>query len=262
LADDVVRLMQAADSVKSDKSESLEKAKAARAKLKEVFASTAAKASLSYLITPALPTIEASDIANVPAKDAIAKVIEAVGMRHTEEETAAMVKPIPPADIDRATQAAERDADAFDKATKDAADLIKSFRTAIEEMTAAAQSLRTANDQTGREQRDKVGAASRKLNASFQAAAMDFDARRYRQESFYNRKAAELYEVRVRRSGVESDRHRERSYKFFYSMLAAQAGVVISSLAMARAHKSLLWLLAAAAGAAALAFSSYVYLGG
>ena len=81
---------------------------------------------------------------------------------------------------------------------------------------------------------------------------MDYEARRYRQEAAFNRRAAEAYEVRVRRSGVESDRHRERSKRFFYSMLLAQVGVTVSSLALARAQRSLLWLLAAAAGVVAL----------
>jgi hypothetical protein len=43
-------------------------------------------------------------------------------------------------------------------------------------------------------------------------------------------------------------------------MLLAQAGVTVASLALARAQRSGLWLLAALAGVAALGFSGYVYL--
>ena len=53
---------------------------------------------------------------------------------------------------------------------------------------------------------------------------LEFDSKRYQQESVLNRSAAETYEVRVRRSGVESDRFRERSKLFFYSMLMALGG--------------------------------------
>ena len=89
---------------------------------------------------------------------------------------------------------------------------------------------------------------------------MNYEARRYRQEAAFNRRAAEAYEVRVRRSGVESDRHRERSKRFFYSMLLAQLGATVSALALARAQRSLLWLLATVVGVVSLAFTGYVYL--
>ena len=66
--------------------------------------------------------------------------------------------------------------------------------------------------------------------------------------------------VQVRHSGYESDRHRERSTKFFYSMLIAQLGVTVASLALARQQRNWLWLVAALAGFTALTFSGYVYL--
>src|SRR5205823_14219598 len=98
-----------------------------------------------------------------------------------------------------------------------------------------------------------------RLNASFRAAALDFDARRYRLEANYNSKAGLLYEVRVRRSNLDSDRHRQRSELFFYGMLIAQVGVAVGTFAMSR-RSALLWLLALAAGLASLGFSAYVYL--
>src|SRR5205085_12641220 len=98
------------------------------------------------------------------------------------------------------------------------------------------------------------------LNVGLRAARQDFTARRYAQEASYNQESAELYEVLVRRSGVDSDRHRIRSKNFFYAMLAAQAGVTIASLALAKAHRSALWLLAGLAGVTALGFGVFVYL--
>ena len=43
-------------------------------------------------------------------------------------------------------------------------------------------------------------------------------------------------------------------------MLLAQAGVTIASLALAKAQRSGLWLLAAAAGLVSLVFTGYVFL--
>ena len=69
-----------------------------------------------------------------------------------------------------------------------------------------------------------------------------------------------LYEVRVKTSTAESDRHRARSMNFFYAMLAAQIGATISSLGLARRQKSLLWAVAGVAGVIAVTFGAYVYL--
>jgi hypothetical protein len=43
-------------------------------------------------------------------------------------------------------------------------------------------------------------------------------------------------------------------------MLAAQLGVIVSTLAMAAQKRNLLWAIAAAAGGVALAFTVYVLL--
>jgi hypothetical protein len=66
--------------------------------------------------------------------------------------------------------------------------------------------------------------------------------------------------VQVRLSGYQSDSHRQRSVRFFYCMLIAQAGVTIASLALAKARNNMLWVVAAIAGISALALSGYVYL--
>ena len=71
-----------------------------------------------------------------------------------------------------------------------------------------------------------------------QAAQYDVDNRRYRAESAMNFWVGYLYEVRVAASTAESDRHRTRSERFFYAMLAAQLGAVVSSLALARKRQA------------------------
>jgi uncharacterized membrane protein YoaK (UPF0700 family) len=93
---------------------------------------------------------------------------------------------------------------------------------------------------------------------------MDYDARRYRQEANLNQAVAELYEISVRHIGIQAERRRERSFKFFLSMLLAQLGVVVAALALARFQSSSLWSLAALsavlAGLLAITFGVYVYL--
>jgi hypothetical protein len=59
---------------------------------------------------------------------------------------------------------------------------------------------------------------------------------------------------------VSAERHHRRSQRFFYGMLGAQLGVIVSTLAMAARKRNLLWSLAAVAGSAAIAFAIYVYL--
>src|SRR5262249_7045374 len=142
---------------------------------------------------------------------------------------------------------AEHDADAFDQATQATSAVIKRYREALSFLSA---SLPAGNAQ------ETVDRHS----ASFRLAALTYDARRLRREADFNQRTAELYEVRVRRSGIESDRHRKRSELFFYSMLGAQFGVTVASLALARQRRSLLWLLAAAAGVTSLGFTGWVYV--
>jgi hypothetical protein len=69
-----------------------------------------------------------------------------------------------------------------------------------------------------------------------------------------------LYELQVRKSNIAAERHHARSERFFFGMLAAQAGVIISTFAMATKKRNLLWSLAAGAGLLAIAFAVYVYL--
>ena len=93
-----------------------------------------------------------------------------------------------------------------------------------------------------------------------QADHLELDARRYGIEANLNQQLGFLYEVRVKSSVVQSDRHRVRSEYFFYAMLAGQAGATLAALALARKHRSGLWLFAAFVGVVSLAFGGYVYV--
>jgi hypothetical protein len=91
-------------------------------------------------------------------------------------------------------------------------------------------------------------------------ARLRFNASRYDHEAQLNATIGRLYELQVRKSNVSAARHHTRSQRFFFGMLAAQMGVIISTLAMAARKRSLLWSLAAGAGLIAVIFAVYVYL--
>jgi len=99
------------------------------------------------------------------------------------------------------------------------------------------------------------------LRRSCIAARLGYAALRYDAEARLNQTIASLYELQVRKANISAERHYSRSQMFFYGMLAAQAGVIIATLAIAARKRSLLWSLAAGAGTAALSFAVYVYLG-
>jgi hypothetical protein len=103
-------------------------------------------------------------------------------------------------------------------------------------------------------------AANAALRHGFTAARLGFNALRYDTEARLNQGIASLYELQVRKSNLSAERHQRRSQSFFYGMLTAQMGVIISTLAMAARKRNLLWSLAASAGAVAISFAAYVYL--
>jgi hypothetical protein len=142
--------------------------------------------------------------------------------------------------------------DAFDEACKPAAAVVRDLDGIVHEFAAA---VRDAGSNSG-----DARAGLKALAASVSAMRQDFTARRYAQEARYNQEAAELYEVQVRRAGVDSERHRNRSKNFFYAMLCAQAGVTVASLALARSRQSFFWAIAGSAGLLAIALGGYVYL--
>ena len=92
------------------------------------------------------------------------------------------------------------------------------------------------------------------------AAEMRFAGARYDAEAALNQNIGYLLELQVRKANLSAERHHRRSQEFFFGMLAAQAGVIVSTFALAARKRNLLWTLAAVAGLAAVAFAIYVYL--
>lgn len=149
--------------------------------------------------------------------------------------------------------------------------LRKALKVKIEDANKAIDEAEAANERITEEEWDAVAKAARKLAAdarktdattgpAAQAALFEMEQRRYRSEATLNQEIAALYEVRVKVTSAESDKHRRKSQILFIAMLVAQIGGVVSSLALARQHKSVLWLFAATAGLVALGFGGYVLM--
>jgi len=107
---------------------------------------------------------------------------------------------------------------------------------------------------------DELMFGDKRTFRDFSAARLRYIAARYDAESRLNATIGGIYELQVRQSNFSAEKHHKRSGKFFFGMLASQMAVIISTFAIAARKKSLLWSLAAAAGAAAVSFSIYVYL--
>jgi hypothetical protein len=94
----------------------------------------------------------------------------------------------------------------------------------------------------------------------FTVARLRFGTARYDNEARLNQVVGNLFELQVRKANASAERHHQRSGQFFYGMLLAQMGVIISTFAIAARQKNLLWSLAAAAGLLAVSMSAYVFL--
>jgi hypothetical protein len=216
------------------------------------------KRAFQLLTSEKLPVTKNEELSNKEALGRMNVLIKDLAERKTENATANNVRQIQTSDIDDATAIAEHNAEVFEKACQPVNQEIEDIRKIMLRIKEAVTPYRQLTCSTAAGQPPVIQLYN-DLEDSLKLCAMHFDALRYKQEASYNRRIAELIEVHVRRSGVESDRHRDRSRNFFYSMLVAQAGVTIASLALSKQRRSELWMLAAVAGVAAIAFFSYVY---
>jgi hypothetical protein len=223
-----------------------------RDKLVKLMKDAKAAADLEYLDQRKLPSAQQDSYESSDHKDNLAAIIDAIDHRKFDDELASRVGRLPRDELKRATTIAEQNEADFNEVGGAPTATYKRIQSILEDIRRALQPLRDGESKAPR--------AADRILASFSIASLDYDARRYRKEGDLNRKVAQHYEVWVRSTGIESDRHRERSYKFFFSMLIAQLGVVVASLALAKTQQSSLWLFAACAGLAAIAFSTYVFL--
>jgi hypothetical protein len=206
----------------------------------------AASVEVTPLTAAALPDTDAATVAalvktQLPAAtpahfdDAVSAALAALGSSAPESEVTAKLLKIKPGGLDDALKAAQSAADAFDNATKP--------------VNATMDKL----DET-------LPGGDKNVFRSFSAAHLRYMAARYDAEAKLNQAVASVYELQVRQNNYTAEKHHKRSAKFFYGMLASQMGVIISTFAIAARKRSFLWSIAAAAGAAAVSFSIYVYL--
>jgi hypothetical protein len=176
--------------------------------------------------------IAAPEPAATPAPT-IAAALDGLHRGTPEEEMVVLMAAVEIPVLEDALRAAKADARAFDLATE----------PLLQEIDAMEQPLaRTA------------------LRRDYIAARIRVQAQRYDDEAALNQSIGSLYELQVRKYNLSAERHHRRSQRFFFGMLAAQAGVVLSTLAMAAQRRSLLWAVAAVAGTVAIAFAIYVFL--
>lgn len=200
---------------------------------------TALQAALSPTpaTTEALNVLQAGAV-NAPTPTAtvaapVAAALDGLHRAAPEPEMATLMAAVLPAVLEETLRAAQADARAFDVATK----------PVLQAVDAMEQPL-----------------ASTPFRRDYFAARLRLQAHRYDAEAALNQSIGSLYELQVRKNNLSAERHHRRSQRFFFGMLAAQAGVVLSTLAMAAQRRSLLWAVAAVAGCIAIAFAIYVYL--
>jgi len=193
----------------------------------------AADETLAALVKTQLPAVPPSPgiAANVQA------ALDALTALKPEAELTTLLHQVTDADLDAAMTAAKDQAQAFD--------------AAVRPVSANLDHLAKLLGQPG---------SDRATVQSFTAAHLRFGAALYDNQARLNQVIGYLYELQVRKSNASAERHHQRSGRFFYGMLAAQMGVVISTFAIAARQKNLLWSLAAAAGLLAVSFSAWVFL--
>lgn len=214
----------------------------------------------------------------------LVSVLEAVDARRAETEIAAPLRALKAEELQHALDLMEARAAEQDEATRsmvrshEQADVLaaeqanrlrplhaatRDLELALAELAFLPQSpprsLREAGETAAHAGR-RTAEAMVELVRNVQLARCRYNEKRYECEARYNQVIAGLYEAQVRKSSLTSDRHRFRSYLFFYAMLGAQGGVTVASFALALRQHNSLWSLAGAAGLLAMAAGIYVYL--
>jgi hypothetical protein len=212
----------------------------------------------------------------------IPEALDQIAERKTERQMAPILADIRAEQAQEAVELVEGKAADFDKATSPVTNVFRSLNSLVATQAAAGQRYQQAAHETAlvlatAPQSDKgltelraalagVARAGNDLKRSsdglvqgFAVGQLDFNTRRYDREARYNQTSAGLGELEVRIASLASERHRERSQYFLFASLAAQAGVTISTLALAVRRRSLLWIVAAVAGLGALVISAWIY---
>jgi hypothetical protein len=206
--------------------------------------SPAGQQALAFLQRGEVPQTGAAAALDPNVKAAL----DAVDSLAPEAEIAPILARVSLKTLDDSLLAARDRAQAFDTATKPVNQTIDQLDSLVARQAALVQAKPSAP------------ASGTSLTRDFTAARLRYAAQRYEVEARLNQSIASFYELQVRKSNISAERHHNRSQRFFFGMLAAQLGVIVSTLAMAARQRNLLWSIAAAAGLLAIAFAIYVYL--
>jgi len=190
----------------------------------------------------------------VPLDPKIKAAMEGVETSTPDTELAALVTQVDSKSVEAALHLARDQAQEFDVSTKAVNQAIDQLDTLLDRLTILRQKPGPARSEAGAT--DPFVALVR----DFTAARLRYAALRYEIEARLNQTIANLFEVQVRKSNILAEHHHRRSQRFFFGMLGAQTGVIISTLAIAAKNRNLLWSIAAAAGLVAVGFAVYVYL--
>lgn len=210
----------------------------------DVLNSSPGKQAMRYLQHGTLPDVPPAPPQSAQLKAALA----GLDNLDTDSQMESLLAPVTDQDLESALRSAQDRAQAFDTATAPINDAIDKLQAQLSLSPIAAATSDSAAAQTASTIRD------------FTVASQLYTAARYLTEAHLNQSIANLYELQVRKSNFAAQRHYTRSQRFFYGMLAAQLGVIISTFAMAARQRNLLWSLATAAGLLALSFAAWVYL--
>lgn len=189
-----------------------------------------------------------------PLDPKLKAAMEGVETSTPDNELAVLVNQVDDKSIDDALRSARDQAQEFDKSTKPINQAIDQVDALLVRLTVLRQKFSSAKPDA--RMSDPVVMLAR----NFTAARLRYAALRYEIEARLNQTIANLFEVQVRKSNISAEHHHRRSQRFFFGMLGAQTGVIISTLAMAAKNRNLLWSIAAAAGLVAVAFAIYVFL--
>ena len=190
----------------------------------------------------ALQRGELPAVAPVPEFDATVKAaLEGIESQKPPPELVALLAQVKDETLTEAVRIANEYNHTFDAATKQ-------VNLAIEQLEKLLAATPTA------------GTLGKSPVRDFTVARLRYNSSRYETEARLNQNVANLLELQVRKNNISAERHHNRSQRFFFGMLAAQAAVIISTFAIAAHKRNLLWSIAAAAGLAAIAFAIYVYV--
>jgi hypothetical protein len=224
----------------------------AKADLLTVLQSPGGALALAYLERGTVPPLGTAPTVEPNVKAAL----DAVEGMAPESAMPAILARVSPQALDDALRAARDYAQAFDTLTKPVNQAMDQIDTLLGRRANQAAQASPAAPSAGAAN----SSAEVTLYRDFTVARLRYAAQRYEVEARLNQAIANFYELQVRKSNLSAERHHNRSQRFFYGMLAAQLGVIVSTFAMAARKRNALWAIAAAAGLLAIAFAVYVYL--